>query len=153
MDDLLPTLADTVSNSTGLAAPIVGELLDEVDLEQCRLLGPFALVIQVRISLCCDAGRRERRGASGGRILRNETIGGKAERGYEEYHSVRSGFRRTEEMAKGEATGTDSVEENGRAQIASTVPPFPSRCSLFPPLLLPPVLSHLYFHRPSWAPS
>jgi hypothetical protein len=49
MDDLLPTLADSISNSSSIAAPIVGELLDEVDLEQCRLLGPFALIIQVRL--------------------------------------------------------------------------------------------------------
>ncbi|GAA5987938.1 hypothetical protein JCM11641_004587 [Rhodosporidiobolus odoratus] len=46
MDDLVPSFSDTLSNSTTLAGPLVDELLDEVDLEQCRLLGPFALVIQ-----------------------------------------------------------------------------------------------------------
>ncbi|BGP18764.1 hypothetical protein JCM10213_004277 [Rhodosporidiobolus nylandii] len=50
MDGLVPPsspLALGISNTTSsLAAPIVEELLDEVDLEQCRLLGPFALVIQ-----------------------------------------------------------------------------------------------------------
>ncbi|GAA6003575.1 hypothetical protein JCM10207_000395 [Rhodosporidiobolus poonsookiae] len=42
MDDLAPF---TLTNNT-LTTPIVEELLDEVDLDQCRLLGPFALIIQ-----------------------------------------------------------------------------------------------------------
>ncbi|GAA5841634.1 hypothetical protein JCM11251_004237 [Rhodosporidiobolus azoricus] len=47
MDDLaaLVTPSYIDPNST-IAAPIVNELIDELDLEQCRLLGPFALVIQ-----------------------------------------------------------------------------------------------------------
>ncbi|GAA5880147.1 hypothetical protein JCM8547_001579 [Rhodosporidiobolus lusitaniae] len=51
MDDLglsAPSLGESLLASTNstIAAPIVAELIDEVDLEQCRLLGPFALVIQ-----------------------------------------------------------------------------------------------------------
>lgn len=50
MDDLVPTFADAVpaSNGSSIAAPILEELGNEVDLATCRLLGPFALVIQVR---------------------------------------------------------------------------------------------------------
>ncbi|BGP29750.1 hypothetical protein JCM10296v2_001495 [Rhodotorula toruloides] len=48
MDELVPTLADAVpaSNGSSIAAPILEELGNEVDLATCRLLGPFALVIQ-----------------------------------------------------------------------------------------------------------
>ncbi|BGO98207.1 Vacuolar membrane protein [Rhodotorula toruloides ATCC 204091] len=48
MDDLAPTLADAIpaSNGSSIAAPILEELGNEVDLATCRLLGPFALVIQ-----------------------------------------------------------------------------------------------------------
>ncbi|BGO89263.1 hypothetical protein NBRC10512_003921 [Rhodotorula toruloides] len=48
MDDLVPTLADAIptSNGSSIAAPILEELGNEVDLATCRLLGPFALVIQ-----------------------------------------------------------------------------------------------------------
>ncbi|BGP22516.1 vacuolar membrane protein [Rhodotorula toruloides] len=48
MEDLVSTLADTIpaSNGSSIAAPILEELGNEVDLATCRLLGPFALVIQ-----------------------------------------------------------------------------------------------------------
>ncbi|GAA6033285.1 hypothetical protein JCM8097_006669 [Rhodosporidiobolus ruineniae] len=54
MDGLLPSLSDvSLVNST---TPLVDELLDEVDLERCQLLGPFALVIQAVMGLVVLGG-------------------------------------------------------------------------------------------------